>query len=248
VDTTRRAVTSIPLVVAAASILRSRAAARSTWTAHWPRPFPTATPRWLPGGVVTETGERAVAFTFDDGPRHGATDAILDFLQQRQLKATFSMIGEAVAANPAVAHRVVAAGMEIANHTWDHNERVGHLTSAGIEADIRRAQNVIHATTGQVPHLFRAPGGAWTPRLLDVLRHDFSDMMPLGWTVESRDWSRPGVHRIVSTVEAEVHHGSILVFHDLNGCSAETLAALPIVYDYLLARGYHFTQIVNPQR
>lgn len=239
-DITRRSVTTMSLAAAATAI---------TSSGHLPgaaaAAFPRVTPHWHPGGVVTSTGVRAAAFTFDDGPRNGATQAILTFLAERHLRATFCMVGSAVAASPAVARRVHAAGMEIANHTYGHSMSLGHQSHAAIERDIRRTQDVIHSEVGVVPRVFRAPGGAWTPKILDVLRNDFHGMMPLGWSVESRDWSRPGTDQIVATVDAEVSSGAIIVFHDLNGCSAQTLAALPVVYDHLVRRGYTFTQVVG---
>ncbi len=239
-EITRRSVTTMSLTAAAAAIMSS---------GHLPGAaaavFPRVKPHWHPGQVVTGTGVRAVAFTFDDGPRNGATQAILAFLAERQLKATFCMIGSAVATSPAVARQVHAAGMEIANHTCDHSMSLGQESHAAIERDIRRTQDVIHSEVGVIPRVFRAPGGASTPRILDVLRNDFHHMMPLGWSVESRDWSRPGTEQIVTTVTTEVSSGAIIVFHDLNGCSAETLAALPVVYDHLVRRGHTFTQVVG---
>ena len=65
------------------------------------------------------TVDKCVALTFDDGPTP-FTDRLLKVLNDADAKATFFMIGNKVAANPAGAKRVAEAGMEIGNHTWEH--------------------------------------------------------------------------------------------------------------------------------
>jgi peptidoglycan/xylan/chitin deacetylase (PgdA/CDA1 family) len=62
---------------------------------------------------------KCVALTFDDGP--GPFDErLLQILKDNDAKATFFLIGNKVAANPAGAKRIADAGMEIGNHTWEH--------------------------------------------------------------------------------------------------------------------------------
>jgi peptidoglycan/xylan/chitin deacetylase (PgdA/CDA1 family) len=62
---------------------------------------------------------KCVALTFDDGP--GPFDErLLQILKDNDAKATFFLIGNKVAANPAGAKRIADAGMEIGSHTWEH--------------------------------------------------------------------------------------------------------------------------------
>ncbi|MDT5217932.1 MAG: hypothetical protein QOF15_37, partial [Mycobacterium sp.] len=62
---------------------------------------------------------KCVALTFDDGPGP-YTDRLLQILKSNDAKATFFLIGNKVAANPAGAKRIADAGMEIGSHTWEH--------------------------------------------------------------------------------------------------------------------------------
>src|ERR1700754_3507256 len=62
---------------------------------------------------------KCVALTFDDGPSP-YTDRLLQILNDNGAKATFFLIGNKVAANPAGAKRIADAGMEIGSHTWEH--------------------------------------------------------------------------------------------------------------------------------
>src|SRR5580700_4247668 len=91
---------------------------------------------------------------------------------------------------------------------------------------------------GRVPDLFRAPYGAWSPFVLAQCAR--TGMTPLGWSVDPRDWSRPGVPSIVTNIMRNTHTGSIILEHDGGGNRAQTVAALKIVIPRLLAAGYHF--------
>jgi peptidoglycan-N-acetylglucosamine deacetylase len=64
-------------------------------------------------------------------------------------------------------------------------------------------------------------------------------MTPLDWSVDPRDWARPGVASIVSNIMRNTRTGSIILEHD-GGNRSETVAALKIVLPRLLAAGYDF--------
>ncbi len=69
--------------------------------------------------TVDCTRDMCVALTFDDGPTP-FTDRLLRILTSDDAKATFFLVGNKVAADPASARRIADAGMEIGNHTWKH--------------------------------------------------------------------------------------------------------------------------------
>jgi len=65
-------------------------------------------------------------------------------------------------------------------------------------------------------------------------------MIPLGWSVDPRDWSRPGVPAIIANIMRNTRGGSIILEHDGGGNRSQTVAALKYVIPRLLAAGYHF--------
>src|SRR5215469_16349079 len=141
--------------------------------------------------------DKAIALTLDDGPSPVYTPQVLRLLARYRVTATFSMIGIQVAEYPALVREVAAAGHVVANHTWLHRN-LPSLPDAAAYAEMDRATEAIHAATGHVPRFFRAPGGAWSA---PVLRHcQEAGMVPLGWSVDPRDWSRPGVPPIIGNI------------------------------------------------
>jgi peptidoglycan/xylan/chitin deacetylase (PgdA/CDA1 family) len=149
--------------------------------------------------------------------------------------ADVAIDGSAVRAGHAGEH--LRAGHLIANHTWTYLN-LAALSPTAVTEQMNRATDVIHAATGRTPELFRAPYGAWSPFVLAQCAR--AGMTPLGWSVDPRDWSRPGVSLIVANIMRNTHSGSIILEHDGGGDRSQTVAALKIVIPRLLAVGYHF--------
>jgi peptidoglycan/xylan/chitin deacetylase (PgdA/CDA1 family) len=184
-----------------------------------------------------DEGPKAIALTIDDGPSSVYTPQVLRLLARYHVTATFSMIGIQVTGAPALVREVVAAGHQISNHTWRH-QNMAWLSPAAAIAAMDQATEAIHHATGRVPAYYRAPYGVWTTT---SLRHcEQTGMTPLGWSVDPRDWARPGVAAIVSNIMRNTRTGSIILEHDGGGERAETVAALGIVIPRLLDAGYHF--------
>ena len=184
-----------------------------------------------------DDGPNVIALTIDDGPSPVYTPQVLAVLEKYGVRATFSMVGENVSYYPAVAKDVAQAGHTIINHTWDH----ANLTSLSADqqrTEIIRATDAIHAAVGVQPQMFRAPYGAWSQRVLKYCAAE--RLIPLDWSVDPRDWSRPGVSEIVGAIMKTTKSGSIILEHDGGGDRSETVAALKIVIPRLLDEGYRF--------
>jgi len=66
-------------------------------------------------------------------------------------------------------------------------------------------------------------------------------LTPLAWSVDPRDWSRPGIRAIVRDIVADTRTGAIILEHDGGGNRSQTVAALKIWLPRLLEAGYQFT-------
>ena len=201
-----------------------------------PRPQPR-----LPYGEPVSTvkdGPKVVALTIDDGPSPVYTPQILRILHRYGVTASFSMVGRNAAAYPGVAREVIAAGHMAVNHTWNHYN-LGYMSAAAVWDEIARATDAIHAATGDHPSMFRAPYGVWPPAVFSYCAQ--AGLTPLAWSVDPRDWSRPGVHAIIRDIVADTRTGSIILEHDGGGNRSQTVAALKIWLPRLLDAGYQFT-------
>jgi len=184
-----------------------------------------------------DDGPKVIALTIDDGPSPLYTPQVLRILEKYHVKATFSMVGENVSYYPSIVKEVAAAGHTIINHTWDH-ANLTSLSASRQRTEIIRAAEAIEAATDVRPRMFRAPYGAWTPQALAYCASE--KLTPLDWSVDPRDWARPGVSEIVSTIMKTTKSGSIILEHDGGGNRAQTVSALKVVIPRLLDKGFRF--------
>jgi peptidoglycan/xylan/chitin deacetylase (PgdA/CDA1 family) len=184
----------------------------------------------------------AVALTFDDGPNPTWTPQVLDLLAKAHVHATFCLIGKQAAAYPQLVRAIVAGGHTLCDHTWDHDQQLPSRPAGQIALNISQGAAAIRKAAGVAPVFFRAPGGNWSATVEAAARAQH--MTPLKWTVDPRDWSRPGVAAILTTVYADLRPGGVILMHDGGGDRAESVAALKVLLTRLPAMGYHF--IVPP--
>ncbi len=199
---------------------------------------PAFTTVQAPGGAAT-AGRRVIALTFDDGPGP-YTPAVLSVLEQYRVPATFFEVGEEVARYPQDARLVSAAGYPVENHTWSHPD-LSTLPPSGVAAQIDMAQSEIRAVTGTTPDCLRPPYDAWNAGVLGAVAA--RGMTTMSYSVDPRDWTRPGVPAIVQAVVGAAFPGAVVDMHDGGGDRSQTVAALPQIITRLRAAGYTFVSI-----
>jgi peptidoglycan/xylan/chitin deacetylase (PgdA/CDA1 family) len=190
-----------------------------------------------PHRSLRTTGSAVVALTFDDGPDPVQTPKILALLERYRVKATFCLVGEQVEKYPEIVRQIVAAGHTLCNHTWDHSLVIGQARPPVIAADLARTNAAIRAAApdARIP-FFRAPGGNFTDRLVQVAYRD--GMTSLYWDVDPRDWDHEPdaddtghTDRVIAEVQRLVKPGSIVLSHDFN--QPDTVLAYETLLPYL---------------
>jgi peptidoglycan/xylan/chitin deacetylase (PgdA/CDA1 family) len=131
-------------------------------------------------------------------------------------------------------------GNVIGNHTYSHSDLVA-LGDPAIVEELTRTQQAVAAASGVTPHWFRPPYGAIDARVANIAAS--LGLHSVTWSVDPRDWTRPGVSAIVGRVVSAVQPGSIVELHDGGGDRSETVAAITILIPLLLARGYRFVTL-----
>jgi len=178
-----------------------------------------------------------VALTFDDGPTP-FDDRLLQILKDNDAKATFFLIGNKVAANPAGARRIADAGMEIGNHTWEH-PNMTTIPTDDIAGQFSRANDAISVATGRTPKLYRPAGG-----LSDATVRQTAARLGLAeilWDVIPFDWandSNTGATRYM--LMTYLKPGSVVLLHDTYSSTVD------LVYQFipvLKANGYRMVTI-----
>ncbi|MEM9399787.1 MAG: polysaccharide deacetylase family protein [Verrucomicrobiota bacterium] len=176
-----------------------------------------------------------VALTYDDGPTPDVTDVILEELARRKLRATFFMIGNKIKAYPSLAKEVAAAGHEIANHTLTH-PKLNRLSEKRVDYEIKKTQEIMQDVIGKNPVWFRPPYGAFRKNQGSIpMQHDLGIAY---WSVDPRDWAKPGTKHIITHISKRTTAGSIILLHDLH---KQTAQATPGVLDQLQEQAFNLT-------
>ncbi|GAA2564800.1 hypothetical protein GCM10010435_41620 [Winogradskya consettensis] len=213
-----------------------------------PSPTPTALPPiaiqtkplYVVPAAAVPKGSKAVALTFDDGPDPAYTPQVLKILRQQHIKATFFVIGQQAHDHPALIKSIIDEGHTIGTHTWSHKD-VSRMPAARARTEIGRAIDTVAATTGHIPHLFRAPYGSWSPTAFKVCAE--LGQTSIAWDVDPRDWDNAGWDQIRSKVLHQVGNRSIVLTHDGGGDRSQTVRALRKFLPVLIDRGYRFVGV-----
>lgn len=111
-------------------------------------------------GIELYFKPKTMYLTFDDGPSAQNTDLILDTLKQRNIKATFFVIGEYVRKYPETAKRIVEEGHTIGIHCDVHDYNILYDSVDSYLEDFEKAYQTVYEVTGAEAKLFRFPGGS----------------------------------------------------------------------------------------
>jgi peptidoglycan/xylan/chitin deacetylase (PgdA/CDA1 family) len=185
--------------------------------------------------------KREVALTFDDGPSP-YTPQVLRVLQRLHAPATFFVIGREAQAYPKFVAAEARDGFEVGDHTETH-PFLAALSPAAQRAQITDAANAIHRAGAPYPKLWRPPYGSFGSTTLQTLRR--VGMLMVLWSVDTSDYARPGVARIVFAAVSGASPGAIILMHDGGGPRSETVAALPRIIAGL--RQHHFKLVTVAQ-
>ena len=110
-----------------------------------------------------------------------------------------------------MAHRVVAQGHELANHTFSHpdlNLRLG----PGIEQEIQRTEDLLTPITASLPIYFRPPYGHANLMVMHTLKAMGRPL--LLWDIDLLDWSGLSVDDMLAMLVKQAHPGAIVLMHD----------------------------------
>lgn len=111
-------------------------------------------------GVSYYFHPKTMYLTFDDGPSEENTRKVLEILRERNIKATFFLVGENVRQHPEVAREIVAEGHTVGIHCDNHDYDSLYASVDSYVADFEKARQTVYEVTGVETNLFRFPGGS----------------------------------------------------------------------------------------
>lgn len=200
---------------------------------------------------IYKSEEKRAFLTFDDGPSN-ITGSILDILKEKNIKATFFVLGSNVDKNPELVKRMYDEGHFIANHGYTHiYEKIYRSKETVLEEYDRCNDSISRAIgiQGYNPHLFRFPGGYLGESTYTQIKQEAgkfledNDIMNVDWNALTGDSEGTGMNLkgIMGNIQntTKDKNSVVVLMHDASGKQI-TCETLPNVIEYLTNSGYVF--------
>lgn len=167
---------------------------------------------YLPVTSRGNSGENAVAITFDDGPDPLTTPLLLNLLEKYQIKATFFITGKKAAGHPELVEQLVSRGHLVGNHSYNHSYRVLFRAGRSIVEDIQAAQGVFN-NLGIIPLAYRPPAGLTSPGLKSALMK--TGLYAVNFSCRSLDGGNRRISNMAGKILNRIQPDDIILLHDL---------------------------------
>lgn len=186
------------------------------------------------GETHEEAQEKKIAITFDDGPHPVYTEKLLDGLKERDVTATFFVLGEKAKAHPEIIERMEQEGHIIGNHTYTHIQlRSGNREK--FRDELILTNEVISGITEKEVQYVRPPYGTWDKKLEEEL-----SMIPVLWNIDPNDWCTGNAGKVTKRIVDKAKENGIILLHD---CYQSSVDAALASIDILRERGFTFVTV-----
>lgn len=190
-----------------------------------------------------------IYLTFDDGPKEGTTNVILDILKEENVKATFFVTNSGP---DSLIKREYNEGHTVGLHTATHNYSTVYSSVNNYYNDLLQVQNRVKRITGYESKIIRFPGGSsntiskkYSKGIMTTLTKDVVNKgyHYFDWNVDSDD---AGGARNSKTVYNNVvknlskNRANVILMHDIK---PQTRDALKSIIQFGKNNGYSFDKI-----
>ena len=193
-----------------------------------------------------DSEEKKVALTFDDGPDDIFTPQILDVLKEKNVKATFFVIGKRAEGYPKVMRRIVDESHLVGNHTWSH-PNIMKISLEDAKQEVLKTEKLLKSycdDSADRIKIFRSPYGSIDPERVEFISNIGYKI--IAWNVDSLDWKGLSAEEVKTNVLENVTEGSIILQHSAGGEGEDlsgSVEALPEIIDVLKKEGFEFVTI-----
>ena len=208
---------------------------------------------FVPSNDIKVSSENKIMYlTFDDGPSKN-TEAILDILDQYQVKATFFVSGNSEKHFPLL-KEIKKRGHAIGVHTYSHDYSKIYQSKESYFDDLQKMNAVIKQYTGTTTKLLRFPGGSsntisrkYHPKIMSILADEVSKQgyQYYDWNASNGDGEGSNEREhLINIGKKEVAHlnNVMMLMHD-GPSNHKTVEVLPQLLQYYQDLGFEFYTI-----
>lgn len=194
-----------------------------------------------------DENEKVVYLTFDDGPANIVTNKILDTLKEKDIKATFFVIGDKIGGREEILKRIYEEGHTIGLHTYTHKFKKIYRSEDSFMKEMDLTRKEVKRVLNIDATAIRFPAGS-KPHLNDSLLEKLHQQgyKIYDWNASLSDGlnyntSSDKLYREATKVVGKSTHVVLLLHCDQPNIN--TCKALPKIIDYYKEQGYEFKPI-----
>lgn len=157
---------------------------------------------------------KAIVLSYDDGPGARLTSGLLDALAERNVAATFFVLGRRAETHMDLVARTLREGHEVGSHSF-HHSNAWKVPPGLAMRDMSRGIRTVR-TLGGDARLFRPPYGKMT---LGTLVLGLLQGQRFGWwTIDTKDTREAAGRRPVQEILAQIRSsgGGVVLAHDFD--------------------------------
>ena len=205
--------------------------------------------------IFSQSPEKSVYITFDDGPSPNVTPLILDEIKKENVKATFFVLGMNVNYYPEIVKRAYSEGHYIANHGYSHKYSEIYENVDTVLNDYQKCEESLRKVLGKNDFssgVYRFPGGSSGGVYSDIkqdakVKLKEKNIAYLDWNALTYDAENAHTKEsILENLEKTIADKKVIVLlmHD-SSSKILTYETLPDVIKVLRDKGYTFRTLYD---
>ena len=181
--------------------------------------------------IEIDPSKPVVALTFDDGPKKGTTDRLLNILKKYDARATFFVVGQMVEKHPELVKQAYEQGCQIGNHSYSH-PILTKLSLDDAKTEINKTSNLVYDATGDYTRIGRPPYGSLSSEIKKASGFEW-----FNWSIDTYDWKSKNADSVYQRIMSNVGNYDVILMHDLYD---STIDAVERAIPELVEKGYQF--------
>lgn len=186
--------------------------------------------------------EKNIYLTFDDGPSDRITPKILNTLKEKNVHATFFVVGVNVTIRSELTKRIIEEGHSIGIHSYSHEYKKIYASPQALLEDIEKCSCVLKCLDIYTT-LYRFPGGSSMGGKNYIRAVQDAGFRYVDWNALCGDceYVHPTIEQLFKRAisSANDRNNIIMLLHDTTD-KIEVSQALPLIIDYYKKSNYTF--------
>ena len=192
-----------------------------------------------PENFFESNGNNEIALTFEIDASSAGLDILLAILKDRNVPATFFVLGSWANNNPDEVKKILEEGHGLGNHTMTHQNALD-LSTGNFSDEVKACHEIVKSITGKEMKLFKFTYNSYDNTTINNLRQ--LEYIPVGASIITDDISDISKEEILSNIKNSnnLKSGAIIEF---NLASKNCLNSINEVINFLESEKYTFVKL-----